>query len=125
MDLPTDPDIISTRTYEPLFIINRGYQSPPVRDSQLRSALHKELLFSGVKVFDLTQQYDLTIEEVDALTGALIGRPNTGTYRLQDLVGLDTGEKVTQFVMNNVQNDSFFETYDYIQGLKRSRHLLT
>ena len=48
--------------------------------------------------------------EVDVLTGSLIGRPNTGTFRLQDLVGLDTGEKVTQFVVDNVKNDSFFES---------------
>ena len=69
-------------------------------------------VMSGVKVFDLTQKYDLSIEEVDALTGALIGRPNTGTFRLQDLVGLDTGEKVTQFVVNNVKNDSFLNPWE-------------
>lgn len=66
-------------------------------------------VMSGCKLFALTEQYDLSIEEVDALTGSLLGRPNTGTYRLQDLVGLDTGDKVTQFVVNNVTNDEFFE----------------
>ena len=38
----------------------------------------------------LTSEFDLTIEEIDKLTGSLIGRPKTGTYRLADLVGLDT-----------------------------------
>jgi 3-hydroxyacyl-CoA dehydrogenase len=31
----------------------------------------------------------LTIEEVDALTGPVIGWPRTGTFRLADLVGID------------------------------------
>jgi len=66
-------------------------------------------VMSGCKLFALTEQYELSIEEVDALTGSLLGRPNTGTYRLQDLVGLDTGDKVTQFVVNNVSDDEFFE----------------
>jgi len=37
----------------------------------------------------LMQAEDLTIEEVDALTGTAIGWPRTGTFRLADLVGLD------------------------------------
>tara|TARA_B100001173_G_scaffold298394_1_gene295935 strand:- start:1711 stop:4158 length:2448 start_codon:yes stop_codon:yes gene_type:complete len=89
--------------------INLGKQTVLCKDTPAFIA-NRIGVMSGVKVFDLTQKYDLSIEEVDALTGALIGRPNTGTYRLQDLVGLDTGEKVTQFVINNVKNDSFFES---------------
>ncbi len=89
--------------------INLGKQSVLCKDTPAFIA-NRIGVMSGVKVFDLTQKYDLSIEEVDALTGALIGRPNTGTYRLQDLVGLDTGEKVTRFVVNNVKNDSFFES---------------
>ena len=89
--------------------INLGKQTVLCKDTPAFIA-NRIGVMSGLKVFDLTQKYDLTIEEVDALTGALIGRPNTGTFRLQDLVGLDTGEKVTQFVVNNVKNDSFFES---------------
>ena len=37
----------------------------------------------------LMQTDDLTVEEVDALTGTAIGWPRTGTFRLADLVGLD------------------------------------
>ena len=89
--------------------INLGKQTVLCKDTPAFIA-NRIGVMSGLKVFDLTQKYDLTIEEVDALTGPLIGRPNTGTYRLQDLVGLDTGKKVTQFVVNNVKNDSFFES---------------
>ena len=73
--------------------VNLGKQTVLCKDTPAFIA-NRIGVMSGVKVFDLTQKYDLSIEEVDALTGALIGRPNTGTFRLQDLVGLDTGEKV-------------------------------
>ncbi len=66
-------------------------------------------VMSGTKMVQLTQKYDMTIEEVDAITGPLIGRPNTATYRLQDLVGIDTSDKVSNFVMANVEGDDFID----------------
>jgi len=62
-------------------------------------------VMSGSKTYALTEKYDFKIEEVDALTGPLIGRPKTATFRLQDLVGLDTGEKVTKFVIANADDE--------------------
>ena len=49
---------------------------------------------SMAKVFQLTAQLGLQLHEVDKLTGPAIGRPKTGTFRLGDLVGLDTAVKV-------------------------------
>ena len=46
-------------------------------------------LFTMLESVRLMQEEDLTIEEVDALTGTAIGWPRTGTFRLADLVGLD------------------------------------
>ena len=66
-------------------------------------------VMSGVRMLELTQEYGMTVEEVDAITGELIGRPKTATFKLQDLVGIDTGDKVTNFVRDNVQNDAFFD----------------
>jgi len=43
-------------------------------------------MLNGVR---LMQEQDLTIEEVDALTGSAIGWPRTGTFRLADMVGID------------------------------------
>jgi 3-hydroxyacyl-CoA dehydrogenase len=39
--------------------------------------------------FKLMQQFDMTIEEVDALTGSVIGLPRSATFRTADMVGLD------------------------------------
>jgi len=46
-------------------------------------------LFTMLEAVRLMQEEDLSIEEVDALTGTAIGWPRTGTFRLADLVGLD------------------------------------
>jgi 3-hydroxyacyl-CoA dehydrogenase len=46
-------------------------------------------LFTMLESVRLMQEEDLSIEEVDALTGTAIGWPRTGTFRLADLVGLD------------------------------------
>jgi 3-hydroxyacyl-CoA dehydrogenase len=46
-------------------------------------------IFSMMEAARLMQVENLTIEEVDALTGTAIGWPRTGTFRLCDLVGLD------------------------------------
>lgn len=46
-------------------------------------------VFIMLETVRLMQAEDLTIEEVDALTGTAVGWPRTGTFRLADLVGLD------------------------------------
>jgi len=46
-------------------------------------------LFTMLAAVRLMQEEDLTVEEVDVLTGTAIGWPRTGTFRLADLVGLD------------------------------------
>jgi len=43
-----------------------------------------------VATLQIMQDMDLTIEQVDSVTGPLIGRPKTATFKLADLVGLDT-----------------------------------
>ena len=46
-------------------------------------------VFAMLTAVNLMQQLDLTIEDVDALTGSSIGWPRTGTFRLADMVGID------------------------------------
>ena len=45
--------------------------------------------FSIANAIRLMQEQELTIEEVDALTGSALGWPKTGTFRLGDMVGVD------------------------------------
>ena len=69
-------------------------------------------VMSGIKMFQLTDKHQMRVEEVDAITGPLIGRPKTATFRLQDLVGLDTGDKVSRFVVKTCQDDEFISSLD-------------
>jgi 3-hydroxyacyl-CoA dehydrogenase len=47
----------------------------------------------------------LTVDEIDALTGPLIGRPKSATFRTADVVGIDTLVKVAHGVAENCPND--------------------
>jgi 3-hydroxyacyl-CoA dehydrogenase len=51
------------------------------------------------------RELGLTVEEVDALTGPAMGRPKTATFRLADLVGLDTFLHVAANVYENAPDD--------------------
>ncbi|HYZ82985.1 MAG TPA: 3-hydroxyacyl-CoA dehydrogenase NAD-binding domain-containing protein, partial [Bryobacteraceae bacterium] len=52
----------------------------------------------GSITYRAMQEFDLSVEEVDLLTGPLIGVPRTATFRLVDLIGLDTWT----YVMKNL-----------------------
>ncbi|GAB5552482.1 MAG: 3-hydroxyacyl-CoA dehydrogenase/enoyl-CoA hydratase family protein [Saprospiraceae bacterium] len=62
-------------------------------------------VYSMAKIYQLTTDLGLRIEEVDRLTGPVIGRPKTGSFRLGDLVGLDTAAKVIDGIRTNCPND--------------------
>jgi 3-hydroxyacyl-CoA dehydrogenase len=72
--------------------------------------------FSLLNTIRVMQAQNLTIEEVDALTGKPLGWPKTGTFRLADMVGLDVlGSVVRNFASNthderaDVQLPAFLE----------------
>ncbi len=69
-------------------------------------------VYAMAKIYQLTPEIGLTIEEADALTGAAIGRPNTGTFRLGDLVGHDTAVNVIKGIKNNCPNDEQAVSFD-------------
>jgi 3-hydroxyacyl-CoA dehydrogenase len=58
-----------------------------------------------LKVLELVKELGLTVEETDKLTGPVTGKPNTGTFRLADLIGSDTTLKVKQGLAKNVPHD--------------------
>jgi 3-hydroxyacyl-CoA dehydrogenase len=56
-------------------------------------------------IFGLIDKMGMTIDEVDALTGPLIGRPKSATFRTADVVGIDTLVKVAKGVYDNCPQD--------------------
>jgi len=67
--------------------------------------------FFGATIQRLTTEQDLTIEEVDALTGPLIGLPKSASFRLLDIVGLDVWAHVTKNLYEGVPHDPFRERF--------------
>jgi 3-hydroxyacyl-CoA dehydrogenase len=61
--------------------------------------------FSVLNVMRLMQEMDLTIEDVDALTGQAVGWPKSATFRTIDLVGLDILGHVVANTMANVRDE--------------------
>lgn len=62
-------------------------------------------VFGIMFIFNLMDKLGLTIDEVETLTGPLIGRPKSATFRTADVVGIDTLVKVADGVRNNCSND--------------------
>ena len=67
--------------------------------------------FFGATVQRLTVEQDLTVEEVDVLTGPLIGLPKSASFRLLDIVGLDVWAHVTKNLYDGVPHDPFRERF--------------
>ena len=62
-------------------------------------------IFSIMSLFHAVKEMDLTVEEVDKLTGPVIGRPKSATFRTVDVVGLDTLVHVANGIYENCPKD--------------------
>ena len=68
-------------------------------------------VYGIMAIFGLVDKLGLTIDEVDALTGPIIGRPKSATFRTADVVGIDTLVKVAKGVHDNCPNDEAKESF--------------
>jgi 3-hydroxyacyl-CoA dehydrogenase len=62
-------------------------------------------VYGIMAIFGVVEKSGLTIDEVDALTGPVIGRPKSATFRTADVVGIDTLVKVAKGVAENCPQD--------------------
>ncbi|SFF91662.1 3-hydroxyacyl-CoA dehydrogenase/enoyl-CoA hydratase family protein [Salegentibacter agarivorans] len=77
-------------------------------------------IFSIMSLFHMVKDMDMTIEEVDKLTGPVIGRQKSATFRTVDVVGLDTLVHVANGLHKGVPNDEANELFalpDFIQTM--------
>lgn len=62
-------------------------------------------VYSMMSIMHLMEEIGLTVDDIDALTGPVIGRPKSATFRTADVVGLDTLVKVADGVAANCPED--------------------
>lgn len=77
-------------------------------------------IFGIQSLFHLVKEMGLTVEEVDKLTGPVIGRPKSATFRTVDVVGLDTLVHVANGLYEGVPEDEareLFKLPDFIQKM--------
>ena len=67
--------------------------------------------FGMVNILNNVENLNLTIEEIDKLTGPIIGSPKSATFRTSDVVGLDTTVNVATGIYDNCPNDEFREKF--------------
>ncbi len=83
-------------------------------------------IYGLLKVIDSMRKFDLNIDEVDKLTGPVIGRPKSATFRTSDVVGLDTLVKVSNNLYAGLVNDEgreMFKLPDVVKTLEQNKWL--
>lgn len=81
-------------------------------------------IFGIQSLFHQVKEMDLTVEEVDKLTGPVIGRPKSATFRTVDVVGLDTLVHVANGIYENCPDDEAHELFklpDFINKMVENK----
>lgn len=79
-----------------------------------------------LKVIDSMKKFGLNVDEIDKLTGPVIGRPKSATFRTSDLVGLDTLVKVANNLYAALPNDEgrdMFKLPEVVTQLEKNKWL--
>ncbi len=76
-------------------------------------------VFSIMSIFNTMEKLQLSIDEIDALTGPIIGRPKSATFRTADVVGIDTLVKVANGVKENCPKDEAIEKFSIPSWLNK------
>ena len=83
-------------------------------------------VYSIMSLFHIVEEMNLTVEQVDKLTGPVLGRPKSATFRTCDVVGLDTLVHVANGLAANCPNDEerkLFTLPNYISKMMENNWL--
>lgn len=76
-------------------------------------------VYSMMQTMKVVEELGLTVEQVDKLTSKVVGRPKSGTFRLSDVVGLDTTVHVANNLYKALANDESKEIFQLPAMLKK------
>jgi 3-hydroxyacyl-CoA dehydrogenase len=105
----TDPQVLDR--LEPFLVTTLGKGVIRAKDTPNFIA-NRVGVFSIIALAHHTQRLKLGFDVVDALTGPLIGRPKSATYRTLDVVGLDTLSHIIAGVRQNLTGDPWYRYFD-------------
>jgi 3-hydroxyacyl-CoA dehydrogenase len=83
-------------------------------------------VFGFMAVFKAMQELGLNVDEVDTLSGPVMGRPKSATFRTADVVGLDTLVHVARNLYEAVPNDEareLFKLPDFLEKMVEGKML--
>ncbi|HAR19686.1 MAG TPA: 3-hydroxyacyl-CoA dehydrogenase [Cytophagales bacterium] len=119
----TNPDLVSFLThYGELYL---GKETVLCKDTPAFIA-NRVGIYSIMEILHAIQKLDLSVEEVDKLTGPVIGRPKSAAFRTGDVVGLDTLINVANNLHAALQNDESKETFvlpDFLKKMSENKWL--
>jgi len=105
----TDPEVVNfLMNYGDLFL---GKTTVLAKDTPAFIA-NRIGVFGMMAIMNTMEKLQLTIDEIEALTGPVIGRPKSATFRTADVVGIDTLVKVAKGVFENCPNDEAKELFN-------------
>ena len=104
----TDPEIVDfLMSYGDLYL---GKTTVLCKDTPAFVA-NRIGVFGMMAIMNVKEKLQLSVDEIDALTGPIIGRPKSATFRTADVVGIDTLVKVAKGVADNCPNDEAIDNF--------------
>ena len=104
----TDPEVVDfLMNYGDLYL---GKTTVLAKDTPAFIA-NRVGVFGMMAIMNSMEKLGLSVDEIDALTGPVIGRPKSATFRTADVVGIDTLVKVAKGVAENCPNDEAKEMF--------------
>ncbi len=76
-------------------------------------------VFGMMSIMNIKEKLQLSVDEIDALTGPIIGRPKSATFRTADVVGIDTLVKVAKGVADNCPADEAKDNFSIPAWLEK------
>lgn len=111
-------ELIPAETTSPLLLDNlETWLTSRLGKGVVRAKDTPDFIANRIGVFSLlvtlhhAEQFKLGLDEVDALTGALLGRPKSATFRTMDVVGLDTLQHVVHTMQAHLEDDPWHELF--------------
>ncbi len=109
----TDPDVVEFLSWFGEYRLGKGI----VLCKDTPNFIGNRVAFgTGAFAMDFFLKNGYTVDEVDAITGPLIGRPKTATFRLIDLVGLDVWDHVGRNLAPLIPHDKLGQEYLQAEG---------